>query len=507
MIINDFMARRWRDVSLIGISTVILLAVGCTPVGETPSLDAAPAPTTEAAIRSFCGDCHLMPASRSFAKSRWREEVEQGFRLYARSGRTDLVKSDFAATLEYFSADAPEALTFEPADSIKDDTFQRVDLALENDDRPVAISHTVLLDHAEDQVSLAMADIWTGRLSIVSADDDGIHQETIGRCAHPSHIHQVDLTGDDVNDFVVSDLGAYNPENSNQASLWLFIATNDGYERRPLKLGLSRLASVRSLDYDSDGDNDLIVGDFGMHFVGSIHLLTNEGLKDGFPNFTWSVLDNRPGVIDTPVVDFNGDGRPDIVALVSQHHETIDVHLNKGDGTFESNLIYQAPGPSYGSSGIEVVDFEGDGDMDVIYTNGDTFDDGLAKPYHAIHWLENEGSFPFTHHMITSLPGVYCATAGDIDLDGDLDIAAVSLLGEDEIARQPPGMFDGVIWMEQTEPGKFRRHSIVADVCDAATCRLIDWDDDGDPDLLVPPHRFDRQPSTTLTLYRNLTRQ
>ena len=62
---------------------------------------------------------------------------------------------------------------------------------------------------------------------------------------------------------------------------------------------------------------------------------------------------------------------------------------------FRKETIYQAPHPAYGSTGIQLVDLDGDGRVDVLYTNGDVFDDNILKPYHGIHWLQNQGRFPF----------------------------------------------------------------------------------------------------------------
>ena len=215
----------------------------------------------------------------------------------------------------------------------------------------------------------------------------------------------------------------------------------NGWETVPLKTGYFRICDARPIDYDQDGDQDLVVAEFGFILEGSVHLLTNVGSENGIPRFESKVVDERNGSIHVPVVDLNEDGLSDFLTLISQEHETIEVHLNLGGGQFERKVIYAAGDPAYASSGIEVVDLDSDGDLDVLYTNGDTFDDHLAKPFHSVQWLENEGSFPFTHHHLTSMPGVYRAVSGDIDLDGDMDIAAVALISRPdsmkEWARQP----------------------------------------------------------------------
>lgn len=524
--------RRFSTV-IVSISTLILIATilvaGCSPreksVTEPILADASSIsrPTSEASILAFCGDCHRMPNPQSFARERWQKEVKQGFRLYAKSGRVNLVLPDFEATVAYFQKDAPDALAFTQPNSRPDTRFEIQRIALESDSPIVTISHLLVHPRAGETspFSFSFADIGSGVLLSASVPGSGSEPsasstamrvdrlvvETLGKTSHPAHIEEVDMDQDGILDFIVADLGTMNPSDQKQASLWYFRGRDDGgYDRNVLKLGLSRLSSVRALDHDLDGDIDLVVSDFGLHFVGSIYLLTNHGVENGIPQFEWTVLDDRPGAIDTPIVDFDQDGRPDIVSLVSQHHETVDVHLNRGDGKFETHRIHDAPWPSHGSSGLEVVDLDQDGDLDVLYTNGDTFDDQLAKPYHAIHWLENEGSFPFRHHLIENMPGVYCARSGDLDLDGDLDIVAVSLLGQPEIMKQPPGMFEGVIWMEQVSPGEFRRHSLQVDRCDAVTCNLLDWDGDGDLDVLVPPSNEEVLKSPQMTLYLNTTR-
>ena len=191
------------------------------------------------------------------------------------------------------------------------------------------------------------------------------------------------------------------------------------------------------------------------------------------PVFTNHTIDPRTGGIHIIPVDFNHDGKMDFVTLLAQEHETVLAYINKGTGdfSFEQKVIYAAPHPNWGSSGIQLVDLDKDGDLDVLLTHGDTFDDGIVKPYHGIQWLENTGSYPFVEHTLAQMPGVHRAIAADIDGDGDLDIVACALLasGSDVDEKTLPAL----VWLEQTKPGVFVRHTIEMGITAArdARCR------------------------------------
>jgi hypothetical protein len=175
----------------------------------------------------------------------------------------------------------------------------------------------------------------------------------------------------------------------------------------------------------------------------------------------------------------------DFVTLLAQEHETVLAYINKGtsDFAFEQKVVYAAPHPNWGSSGFELVDLDKDGDVDVLLTHGDTFDDGIVKPYHGIQWLENTGGFPFVEHTLAQLPGVHRAQAADMDGDGDLDIVATALLagGSDVDEKTLPAL----VWLEQTKPGVFARHTIEMGFPRHATLDLGDIDGDGDVDIAV----------------------
>lgn len=268
--------------------------------------------------------------------------------------------------------------------------------------------------------------------------------------------------------------------------LWLRRGSSEAFDPpRVLAEGLGRVADVRPADFDFDGDTDLVVAEFGWRRTGRILVLWNDGWDVGAPRFRTEEVDPRHGTIHVPVVDLDGDGRPDFLALISQEHETIVAFLNRGDGTFDKRTVHAAEDPAWGSSGIEPVDLDGDGDLDVLYTNGDSFDSLEVKPYHGIAWLENTGGFPFRAHRLTDMPGVHRALAADLDGDGDLDIAAAAMLPNRALNHWKGQELDSLVWLEQVAPGRFERHPIKRGRVDHAAMVLDDFDGDARIDIAV----------------------
>ena len=308
---------------------------------------------------------------------------------------------------------------------------------------------------------------------------------------NPAAAQFVDLNGNGEPDLVVADLGSFKPTDHNQGRVvWLPDVNVEKTEQEVIVLveGRGRVADVQPADFDGDGDTDLVVAEFGWHKTGRVFWLQNDGTETA-PKFEVRVLDRRSGAVHVAVKDLNRDGHPDIVALISQEFEVIEAFLNRGDGTFEMQLVHAANDPSFGSSGIQLIDLDGDGDEDVLYANGDTFDSMLLKPYHGIQWLENTGGFPFVPHRLTSMPGVHRALAGDLDGDGDLDIVAGALLPSANSEEAVSLKLDSLIWLEQREPGTFVRHAIETANCVHATLELADFDGDGDLDIATGSFR------------------
>ena len=390
-------------------------------------------------IQETCSKCHRLPPPEIMAKHEWTEKVNTMFHLANREllgsyGRP-IWELDPAEVARYFVARAPDELPIVPLGSGSEPrpvTFQRTSIMggqtiLDTPGGANVQLYRLFSDHPGPV--LVICDMLSGWVTWADPDrpDEGVHP--LGRVRNPCHSEMVDLDGDGLPDLLIADLGDPLPGDTQLGGVYLFRGLpHREFEIVPLRESLGRVSDVRAGDFDGDGDLDLIVAEFGWRKLGSILYLENVSEQPGDLRFESRVLDERNGTIHVPVVDLNQDGHLDFVALISQEHETIVAFLGNGDGSFRTEEIYTGPHPHWGSSGIQVVDLDGDGDLDVLYTNGDTLDDLELRPYHGVQWLENpgEGRFPFVRHAIDFYYGAHRAEAGDIDGDGDLDIAVTS---------------------------------------------------------------------------------
>lgn len=488
---------------LLGISALAFWkSKGSTP--ETASdgvgLRSAELAAIEPQVIAFCGDCHATPSPSSFPRDGWFHEVERGYDFYYTSGRSDLAVPPKRQVTAYYRSLAPERLALPTALPPISERLQfrkmEVDLDGAPDTAP-AIAHLGWFEL--DKPILGVCDMRSGFYWEISLRDDGVEVRRRLELRNPAHSVLTDLDGDGNVDRVVADLGSFLPEDHDRGRV-LWLTQLDSPEPRVVELatGLGRVADVRPIDVDADGDIDLVVAEFGYLKTGRIVLLENTGMQDGIPRFDLRVLDPRHGSIHVPTVDFNGDGREDFVALISQEHEVVELFLNEGADGFQKTRLFAADDPSFGSSGIEIVDLDQDGDYDIVYTNGDTLDSFYLKPYHAIHWLENRGDDGWRDHILTEMPGVVRALPGDMDGDGDIDLVAVAFI-PDELANDNTDVpLDSVIWLEQREDGKFVRHALEKADCRHAALAVADFDGDGDFDLAVGNFSRDSRPDLTI---------
>jgi len=439
----------------------------------------------EPQIRTFCGGCHALPSPQSFPRDDWYHEVQRGFDFYYQSGRRDLQPPVQAEVVRWYQSQAPARLQLpDLSATAAARSFARREIAADGKsvDASVAVSFVGTLSPVAPatQSRLLVSEMNAGRIySLDPAAGDQI--EYAAGVQNPAAVREVDLDGDNLLDLLIAELGSPLPADHDRGGVILLSDYRGAARRQVLLEGVGRIADVRAADFDGDGDMDVVAAEFGWHTTGGLHLLWQDRMADG-SGFRSQRLDSRSGPIHVPVTDLDGDGRLDFVVLVSQEHEVVEAFLNRGE-QFERVPLFAAPDPSWGSSGIELTDFDGDGDQDVLYTAGDAFDSYLIKPWHGIWLLRNEGGLKFQAQQIAALPGVHRALAADLDQDGDQDIAACAMVPARALQAQPGTPTQSVIWLEQTSGGQFTRHVISDERPIHAAMTVLDADGDGDTDL------------------------
>ena len=180
--------------------------------------------------------------------------------------------------------------------------------------------------------------------------------------------------------------------------------------------GISNSSLAR--DLNRDGFIDILIGNSGQNI-----LLINNGNARFFDQ-TGQRLPSRFDLTrDIEVGDITGNGFPDII--VANENDDNRVLANNGSGIYLDQTGSRLPVISAieETREVELADVDGDGDLDIYYSNVRIFESG-ADPQDRL--LINNGQGVFSDVTSSQLPQKTSNTFDtdflDIDSDGDLDI-------------------------------------------------------------------------------------
>lgn len=223
------------------------------------------------------------------------------------------------------------------------------------------------------------------------------------------------------------------------------------------------LGATNLVDIDKDGDLDamFLVGiDFSLQIY----------LNDGQGNFSVFPFDQILQVGDFDVADLDGDGNLDFLIDTFQGTRagtarTLIAYKGRGNLMFQRQTINLPFTDISDSSDLELVDLDGDGDIDVVSITDNhllfAFNDGI-------------GNFIFERSPISASGPLASVAAADLDFDGDIDLVTSDGTGSGE-----------TLVFENMGDRSFREGRMVG-AADSKTISVAlgDIDNDGDNDLL-----------------------
>lgn len=180
-------------------------------------------------------------------------------------------------------------------------------------------------------------------------------------------------------------------------------------------------------DLDRDGDLDIVYGGTWLENPGSLRIS---------PWKSHSIAPKWPQDTRVFVADLNKDGRPDVILSVSEGKGALSWFESPeipGVGTWIEHPIEK--GILEGVHSLQVADFDGDGQLDVLAAEMHT-----SRKKRVMVYLNKKGSF---EPLILARTGSHNMRAGDIDGDGDLDIVGKNYAGPGRVIEMWENQISG----------------------------------------------------------------
>jgi len=448
-------------------------------------------PAGKALATQYCQSCHLLPAPSTLTKNIWEANVLplMAARMGQQAGEyaeKELLKElgmlpetsmmspeEWLQICRYYIDQAP--IVPMPSDELMPISPALPGFAAKNISFPNEVPFTSLIEWDNNTQRVLYGN--SSNKSLNTYDLKENEKQSLSLAGAPSFIQKT------TEGLYCLSMGKVMPHHEKIGNLSYLPLLPDSSLGPPQVLidSLPRPVHASFADLNGDGKEDMVLANFG-HYQGELVWYSDVQSKER----KQQILKPLPGAIKTIIDDLNGDGLPDILALMTQGDEQFLLFLNEGQGKFREQVLMRFP-PSNGSTYFEWVDFDQDGRKDILYVNGDNGDySPIIKNYHGIRLFRNRGNLNFTEDFFLEQHGITKAVAEDFDLDGDLDLAAISYFPDYQ--NRPEESF---VYYENTGKMEFKAATFEQTPSGKwLTMHAADIDADGDQDILLGSAMF-----------------
>lgn len=437
----------------------------------------------------YCSSCHLPVDPSMLDKETWTKHVlpamapklgirvwsgDQYYPVEGQRQEGQISFQEWVELVKYYEQQAPEKLSpAKPPVPLQHDWFG---FSIK---RPVGVDSPGVATTTMVSFDTTAARIFTsdGYKSTLSAWDSSLRK--VNSWQLPSAVVDMLYTRDSgkSSPAIITQIGNMRAVDEPAGIISRLNINDPASKKTDLMPFLKRPVQTLQADFDKDNLVDLLVCAFG-HNQGGLYWLKQ--LPDH--RYEQKTITEVPGAIHAEVGDFNGDGWPDAMVLFAAADEGIWLYENDRHGGFKSINLLRFP-PLNGSTGFQLVDFNQDGKPDILYTCGDNADFSMVlKPFHGLYVYMNEGNNSYRQAWFYPVNGCTKAVAADFNLDGKTDIAAIAFFAD--LKNNPAEKF--ILFEGKDHQLNFTPHAPPIEKEGRWICMDIrDMDGDGDQDIIL----------------------
>ena len=466
--------------AVFAVMLTVILAQSCRQSADSNTA-ATQIPDGRTLAKKYCVSCHQFPEPSLLDKKSWENgvlpamakqlRIQDYMGQYFADKNSTLSTAEWVKIVDWYKSKAPDSLIIpKPAVApLSDWAGFKVERPKQVNQQMPAMTTLLAINPADHQLYSADA------ANNFYGWDAKLKPYLIHRFDSP--VTGLNFAAPDPQQGIFTCIGQMMPVDSSKGKIYLMgLKGNQNEKAVTITDSLPRPVQTVQADFNKDGLQDYVVCGFG-HDRGGLYYIEQQPDH----HFKKKVMRGIPGGTQLISGDFNNDGWTDVICLFAQADEGVWMYLNDHKGGFTERNLLHFP-PVYGSGSIQLVDFNHDGKLDILYAAGDNSDySKVLKPYHGVYIFQNQGNWKFKQSYFYHIDGCTKAMAADFDDDGDLDIAAIAFFTD---FKYHPA--EGFTYLEQTGPGKFTVHQIpVYKYGRWIVMEVNDVDGDGDPDIVL----------------------